>query len=133
MINVDTLAVVGLIHELAGKTENGAVPLSRVKQSELGKIVYDDSKPEKSEKYSYTAYPVVSEVSGGEGHYVAVSNYDSILKGVTVRYCDYGRMFVNSDGTPAFNNVELIAEDETTGAKVEFDIQDGSFTGYRID
>ena len=55
MLNIESLVVLSLVHELAEETANGAIPFSKVKNSDElhAKIVYDDSKPKKSADGTY--------------------------------------------------------------------------------
>ena len=54
MKNIDGLSALNLMLNLADRTENGFVPLSKYKLSEdSDKIIYDDSKPEKDDYYPF--------------------------------------------------------------------------------
>ena len=78
MKNIEGLAALNLMLDLAQDTERGVVPLSEYKYpKDYGKIIYDDSKPEKDDYY-----PVVF---GGRDDHKAEFSYDSLLAGVTVR------------------------------------------------
>ncbi len=50
MLNTEGLVVLSLVHEIAKESANGAIPFSKVRNSnELhSKIVYDDRKPKKT-------------------------------------------------------------------------------------
>ena len=118
MVNLDTIVAIGLIHDLAAKTEMEAVPLSKIRSigEVRDKIVYDDSKPEIVDKNM--CYPVVysAHISGEKRE--AKTLYDDLLSGIKVRYYIFD--------TPDFNFFDFLIVDDN-GDCVDLVIEHGSF------
>ena len=112
MKNIEGLSALNLMLNLADRTENGFVPLSKYKLSEdSDKIIYDDSKPEKDDYYPIVFY---------DADHKAFFSYDSLLTGVTVR-C---RVIEGHEDWGLSSFITFTAKDEAENS-VEFFIDDG--------
>lgn len=114
MVNIDNLKVLGILHELTENLQDGAVPFSQIRKGDcFNKLVYDDSKPVKTDRY--TTYPVVFNARLDGERPEILSYYDAMLEGLTVRYCV-------SESDPVFNCIDLTVKDRA-GAAVRFEIE----------
>ena len=120
MLNTEGLVVLSLVHEIAKESANGAIPFSKVRNSnELhSKIVYDDRKPKKNMDGTY--YPVVCGACVDEYNHFIIATYDDMLAelSASVKYYDTGH--------PDNNFVSFRVKGDS-GKNVDFVIQKGDY------
>lgn len=114
MIDMETVAFIATLNELAERSRKGIVPFSSASFNDFDGLLYDDSRPLIDNDDDMQLYPLVRDVNTSSGKYDVVSTYtdDYSKKGINivVAVFDDGRAFVRITSVERLNESGIIVE-----------------------
>ena len=116
MIDMETVAFIATLNELAERSRKGIVPFSGASFNDFDGLLYDDSHPfiDNGNDDGMQLYPLVRDVNTFSGKYDIVSTYtdDYLKKGINivVAVFDDGRKFVRITSVECLNKSGIIVE-----------------------
>lgn len=114
MIDMETVAFVATLNELAERSRKGIVPFSGASFNDFDGLLYDDSRPLIDDDDDVQLYPLVRDVDTSSGKYDIVSTYtdDYLEKGIDiiVAVFDNGYTFVYATSVGRLNESGIIVE-----------------------
>lgn len=113
MIDMETVAFVATLNELAERSRKGIVPFSGASFNDFDGLLYDDSRPLIDDD-GVQLYPLVRDVNMSSGKYDIVSTYtdDYLEKGIDiiVAVFDNGYTFVYAMSVGRLDEPGIIVE-----------------------
>ena len=114
MIDMETVAFVATLNELAERSGKGIVPFSGASFNDFDGLLYDDSRPLIDNDDDMQLYPLVCDVDTSSGKYDIVSTYTDVFleKGIdiVVAVFDNGYTLVYVTSTECLNAPGIIVE-----------------------